>query len=232
MFSAFFGRRAGNDLADYRADYPSKREDPRANGNLLFYQGTGAAQPGSRKLAQMHAWFGNYEHLEWDHSYIQWLFPIQEHGMNSQAQPLMKHERAAMRADPAAMANFVRSYKMMLDFYGMELADDATGAVQRRAEGFQPRYLNLNTSSHNYLRITRILKCLGELGLEHYKAGWLDFLFSEIFVARALPACASSYRDYWSQTLYDDGARAALQQRLERGGARGSGRAGAADDDD
>ena len=75
----------------------------------------------------------------------------------------------------------------MLDFYGFELADAATGRIARLADfNFQfvatlllmilmifasaIRFKNLNTHSHNYLRVTRILKCLGELDYEHYKA--------------------------------------------------------------
>ena len=38
-----------------------------------------------------------------------------------------------------------------------------------RAAHYAPRYRHLDSSFHNYLRITRILKCLGELGFEHYK---------------------------------------------------------------
>ena len=52
---------------------------------------------------------------------------------------------------------------MMLHFYGMRLVDSATGKVAR-AEHYRGRYAHLNRSFHNYLRITRILKCLGECG--------------------------------------------------------------------
>jgi hypothetical protein len=56
---------------------------------------------------------------------------------------------------------------MMLDFYGFTL-DQATGAVARSA-AHAPRFRNLLAHSHNNLRITRILKALGEYGLERYK---------------------------------------------------------------
>ena len=50
---------------------------------------------------------------------------------------------------------------------------------------------------HNYLRITRILKSLGLLGLEHLKLPWLQFLVQEIFVHGQLPRAADSCRHYW-----------------------------------
>jgi len=37
-------------------------------------------------------WWGDYRHLEWNHSYIQWLFPIRERGLNPHAQELQLHE--------------------------------------------------------------------------------------------------------------------------------------------
>lgn len=62
------------------------------------------------------------------------------------------------------MARVLQSYRLMLDFYGMELVSEATGEV-RRGRNWEAQYANLNAYSHNYLRITRILKFLGEVGV-------------------------------------------------------------------
>lgn len=40
----------------------------------------------------LDTWCGNYQLLELNHGYIQWLFPIREQGMNMYAQPLQLHE--------------------------------------------------------------------------------------------------------------------------------------------
>ena len=42
-------------------------------------------------------WWGNYNHLEWDHSYIGWLFPIREKGLNMHAHELQLHEAKVRR---------------------------------------------------------------------------------------------------------------------------------------
>ena len=42
-------------------------------------------------------WWGDYNHLEWNHSYIQWLFPIRERGLNMHAQELQLHEAKVSR---------------------------------------------------------------------------------------------------------------------------------------
>lgn len=70
-----------------------------------------------------------------------------------------------MKKDPEVQERLYRSFEMMLDFYGMKLVNRQTGEIKRNSN-YQKCYDNLNWSSHNYLRITRILKCLGELGLE------------------------------------------------------------------
>ena len=37
-------------------------------------------------------WWGDYNCLEWNHSYIQWLFPIRERESNMPVQELQLHE--------------------------------------------------------------------------------------------------------------------------------------------
>lgn len=46
----------------------------------------------------MHAWRGDYDQLESDHSFIQWLFPICEgSGVNSSAVALSREEARLIR---------------------------------------------------------------------------------------------------------------------------------------
>jgi hypothetical protein len=54
--------------------------------------------------------------------FLRWLFPIREHGVNWDAQPLQLHERDAMRAYPRIIERVLESYRLMLDFFGMQLA--------------------------------------------------------------------------------------------------------------
>ena len=51
--------------------------------------------------------------------------------MNYESQPLQMHEREAMRADDDVVERVVQSYRMMLDFYGMQLKDTETGLLAR-----------------------------------------------------------------------------------------------------
>ena len=63
---------------------------------------------------------------------------------------------------------------------------------------------------HNYLRITRILKSLGELGHEHYKVPFLDYIMKEIFEKNTLINCADSCVDYWINTVRNTDERSRL----------------------
>lgn len=58
-------------------------------------------------------------------------FPIQEYGMNYESQPLQRHEIEAMKADKEILDRVVQSYRVMLDFYGMQLKSPETGLLAR-----------------------------------------------------------------------------------------------------
>lgn len=72
-------------------------------------------------------------------------FPIQEDGMNFLAQRLMPHEISAMKADAQVIRRIIQSYKIMLEFYGMQLQSEETGLLGRALppESCSLRYKNL-----------------------------------------------------------------------------------------
>ena len=60
--------------------------------------------------------------LERKHDYIQYICPIREpSAFNYDAQPLQRFEAASMRTEPLIQARVVRTFAMMLDFWGLEL---------------------------------------------------------------------------------------------------------------
>ena len=87
------------------------------------------------------------------------------------------------------MERVKRSYLLILDFYGAEVVDWQTGELERSGN-CQACFNNLNSRSHNYLRITRILKWLGEMALEHLKLGFLVFFANEAFFLKNIPKAA------------------------------------------
>jgi hypothetical protein len=75
-------------------------------------------------------------------------------------------------------------------------------------------FANLNRSGHNYLRITRVIKCLGEVGLEHLVGPWMDFMINEVFVEETLSNCKDSCANYWVPVLRNDAERERLLAKI------------------
>lgn len=181
--------------------------------------------------------------LEVRHDYIQWLFPLREQGMNWSAPTLRAGEPTAIAHDGKAMTNVLRGLRMMLRFYGMELrftrakktpttragsggiALAATIRRTRRAVEWAEQYDNLSISAHNYLRISRILQFLGEVGLESVKVAWLRFLMNEIFVKVSeppppspLPLSLSSSSSFRLRTSRSPFSLIEMEHHSSRGG--------------
>uniref|UniRef100_A0A8D2NRR3 Opioid growth factor receptor n=1 Tax=Zosterops lateralis melanops TaxID=1220523 RepID=A0A8D2NRR3_ZOSLA len=169
--------------------------------NLSFYKNEIAFVPHGVLIETMlSSWVDKYDTLEENHSYIQWLFPLREHGMNWRARPLTCQEIQAFRKSKEVMERFVRAYKLMLGFYGINLVNEETGELER-AENWRERFENLNRFSHNNLRITRILKCLGEMGYENYQVHLVKFFLTETLVEETLPNVKRSALDYFLFTV-------------------------------
>jgi len=170
--------------------------------NLCFYRNTLSSSPSGALIDNIHAtWHGSYGLLETHHGYIQWLFPLFEGGgMNSRSEALHKMEAAAMRKDMAVATRIVKSYKLMLDFYGLILVNEFTGEIAR-GKNWQDRYNNLNNSHHNFLRISRIIQSLGHVGFTRYKKPFLEFMRQEIMENKQIPWAKSSLNNYWLPLL-------------------------------
>jgi len=119
-----------------------------------------------------------------------------------------------MKEDPAIIERLLKSYDLILDFYGIVVADKDSGLL-KRGDNWEAQFQNLNTHSHNYLRITRILKCLGEFGFEHYKKPFLEFFIVEIWENKTLKNCANSCRNYWIGTIKSDEHRRQLEEKMQ-----------------
>jgi hypothetical protein len=103
--------------------------------------------------------------LELVHDYIQWIFPLPERsGANPWAPMLDAATIAAIRGSVGMQGRLRAAFLRMLAFYGFALEGD------RVLEG--PRFAAasrnwLHAGNHNHLRLTRILRSLRVLGLEH-----------------------------------------------------------------
>ncbi|NXX13882.1 OGFR factor, partial [Podargus strigoides] len=137
------------------------------------------------------------------------LFPLRERGMNCCARRLTTQEIQAFKKSKEVMQRFIRAYQLMLRFYGIILTNEETGEL-KKAENWAERFQNLNRFSHNNLRITRILKCLGEMGYEHYQVHLVKFFLTETLVKETLPNVRRSALDYFLFTVRSKRSRREL----------------------
>ncbi|EIN12649.1 hypothetical protein PUNSTDRAFT_61019 [Punctularia strigosozonata HHB-11173 SS5] len=218
------------DVQEFLAGYPGIEDHPSQHANLLFYRNQLRCRPDNLLVEEIHdqrvhfvhdlAWKGDYNLLEYKHGFIQWLFPIREYGMNYESQPLQLHERDAMKSDPDIKRRLLASYELMLDFYGMRLLDPDTGLLQRSLppRNFEGQYRNLVRSMHNNLRISRILKCLSEMDLEHLNAGFLLHVLNEQSENGELNSGSiqSSMDRWWANCLRNENERAWIKRAIQK----------------
>ncbi|XP_067856300.1 opioid growth factor receptor-like protein 1 isoform X2 [Heptranchias perlo] len=205
-------RRAAKDLQRYRHGYPDLDDKVKDNSNInfKFYMNKMPSQPDEWTIEEaITNWKGEYELLERNHSYIQWLFPLREPGMNWHAKELTRQEIKLFKESEIAKKRLIKAYEIMLDFYGIQLVNRETGEV-RRTHHWRQRFNNLNLRTHNNLRITRILKCLGEMGFGHYQSPLVKFFLTETLINEQLPRVKESVLDYFIYTVRSKSERRKL----------------------
>lgn len=195
--------RISDDSDDADVDHVSSRQRSTAlkRPNYAFFTNRRKSEPDGDYIDVIHReWNTDYDRLETHHGFIQWLFPTCQRGVNAYAYELQDDEIELIQQDDAAMERLLKSYEMMLGFYGIKLVDRETGQVQR-AENWQERFHNLNRRTHNNLRISRILRCLGLFGLRHLQPPLVKFFLKEIVVEKTLYNCRHSCFKFWMSTL-------------------------------
>ncbi|EJT97103.1 opioid growth factor receptor [Dacryopinax primogenitus] len=218
------------DIKDFIASYPSQlRTSPSQSPNYSFYTAPSSSKHGVMAMHQELR--GDWDELEWRHNFVQWMFPIREQGMNPNATPLQVHEIGRMKQSEEIMRRLRVSYEIMLEFYGMRVLDPETGELDITLEpeksdaGWPARFYNLEHRMHNYLRITRMLKCLHELSHPHYVPSFLLFVLALQHPStsddHSQPRLRSarlvrSMDGYWRHCIRDEVVREWVRSTIER----------------
>ncbi|KAL4225056.1 Opioid growth factor receptor-like protein 1 [Mactra antiquata] len=210
------------DVSNILASHDRKEQDTQAvltteilppfSDNIRFYQNEIHSRPAvGYKIEDMLQWFGDYEKLERNHTYIHWLFPITESsGMNYQAQRLYDHEAEYIKTHEELKNRVFHSFEMMLDFYGMAIVN---GEFCRNETNWEARYTHLNESFHNRMRITRIIRCLGEVGYEKLQTKWLSFIMKEAMVSKKLYKLGGYSIEYFIDAIKEDTDREKVYEK-------------------
>ena len=158
-----------------------------------------------RRIQEIWAW--DFEVLEHTHNYIQWLFPIAEKSAFNSDAPLVDEKVIqAFKEDSRLQKNLRQSLAVMLQFYGLQSHEDDGKVVINRAENYSGRkYEWVNMFNHNYLRITRILKCLMLFGLDDEAQAFYDCL-RQIYREDSEQIGSKTFR-YWTNAVETSSVR-------------------------
>uniref|UniRef100_A0A8C5Q6U8 Opioid growth factor receptor (OGFr) conserved domain-containing protein n=1 Tax=Leptobrachium leishanense TaxID=445787 RepID=A0A8C5Q6U8_9ANUR len=153
--------------------------------NYEFYMNRQRFEPNGEFIEViLNKWDSNYEILEKNHNYIQWLFPLSEQGRNKCLNKIIKNTAEIQQ-------RLLRAFKMMLKFFSVKVVGEdkeVTGEVEvEQAENFSARFDKLNANSHNNL----------QLGAEQYQAPLVKFFLKETLIEKCLPDVKDSVLNYF-----------------------------------
>jgi len=165
---------------------------------VAFYRDNGRDHRG-RSLSDIHE-FDFYE-LEFNHDYIQWLFPLPEpSGANASAPLLSMEDMAAFESDDSLRSALLQSFELMLEFYGLDFVGGSADVEVERGASFNERSgLWLTSGNHNFLRISRILRSLTLLGCVSYASAFLECL--EGIYAEGPEVIGNTTIGYWRRAV-------------------------------
>lgn len=106
---------------------------------------------------QLHKWSNH--HWENHHDFIQWLFPLNEPSMHNPNGPVLSSEDFdTIKTNPELNNAILKNYDRFLKYAGVGKTTNGLDF-----EDYQKDFWE--TPNHNWLRITRVLKCLNLCGL-------------------------------------------------------------------
>ena len=164
---------------------------------MRFYEDK-ATDTSGRRITDM--WNYNPSQLEGIHNYIQWLFPLTEGSAFNQDAPLLSGEDIqAFRTEPALRQNALKSFGLLLNFYGFELKEIDGKFSVSRGSNYGSRTRNwLSPYNHNFLRITRILKFLKLIGEDLLASAFFKSLEQ---VYQESPVIVGKSYDFWRSAV-------------------------------
>jgi hypothetical protein len=153
----------------------------------------------------------NDELLENKHDYIQHYFPLMEpSSCNPDAPVLSKEDIEFLKNNTAAQWNLCRNFYRMVEFYftncrGHFYGNDFVITINDSDGCTDLCHINrpswVAKNNHNYLRITRILKCLMLFGQEDLAKGFLFALINLSNTDKRI--IGRKTYEYWMKAVYE-----------------------------
>jgi len=168
------------------------QEGDRCAGVLAFLCGTGTDHCG-RTLAELRTM--DFDDMERLHNFIQWMFPTDEASRFNSEAPLLTLELQQQFADsPVLQEEVKQNLFCFCNFLGLALqyGEDGSATIVEAAHFFDRWdvcWRGRFGMNHNWMRISRVLACLGLCGL--LKEQEALFRCMEVLYAEGVP-CGSA----------------------------------------
>lgn len=166
---------------------------------LSFYLGTEADDKG-RKITDILAW--SDFRLEHTHNYIQRVFPNLVPSASDYSAPVITEQEAAelreafADKDTRAKMYFDQMYRRMLRFWKLDAWEQTHDSPAMMILPKKPHWVN--PDNHNYLRLTRVLKCFELFGLDK-EALELNSLLKRLYSLYP-QQIGDATMNYWNET--------------------------------
>ena len=149
-------------------------------------------------------WKWSSGQLEFQHTYVQWLFPLVERSRSEPDSPILSDKDIErFNTNTELRERLKNSFRLLLGFYGFQLGYEAENSQKPSigpSERFEERTKRwLNANNHNYLRITRILKSLTILGMSNEATEFFAAL-QRVYVQNGGKIGSYTY-EYWKNAV-------------------------------
>lgn len=153
-------------------------------------------KPGPRGLLLGELLTRDDEFFEDCHDFVQWLFPLNSASAYHPKAPVLTVEELAAFS-PDAFAGTERAFDRMLSFYGLVYVRERVMPGPNWDTRMQDWAV---VTTHNSLRLTRILRSLSMQGHHVRAQALLNFLLG-LFADSLVPASRLEERAYWKQAV-------------------------------
>jgi hypothetical protein len=117
--------------------------------------------------------------LEFEHDFIQWLFPLKETSEFSKSAPILTDEDiSVLKTELLFRGRMITSLFVMMSFFGLEpkIINNELKFEKDKFYFEERSKVWLSPNNHNYMRITRILKSLCLFGFNKYAETFMQYL--------------------------------------------------------
>ena len=153
-------------------------------------------RPGPRGLLLAALLAKDDDFFEACHDFVQWLFPLNTPSAYHPHAPVLEVAELA-KLSPAARAGTEQAFDRMMRFYGLVYEDERVVIGPNWNERMQDWAV---VTSHNSLRLTRVLRSLSMQGHQVRAQALLDFLRG-LFVDHLVSVQRREELAYWKQAV-------------------------------